>query len=82
MILNFLFRNSSLGKQVDTLRHEGVMLGAVLRDGRTVHFYMLRDLFVEVTYKDINEEMPEKLNILQGIKRLNKYLESAFKSTF
>lgn len=82
MILNFLFRNYSLGKQMNTLRHEGVMLGVIRRDGRTVHFYMLRNLFVEVTYRPEGEEIPEKLNILRGIKKLNLYLENAFKASF
>ena len=82
MILNFLFRNSSLNKQINTLRHNGVMLGAVRRDGRSVHFYMLRDLFIEVTYADVEEKTPERLNVLRGIKKLNYYLENTFRARF
>ena len=52
------------------------MLGTRMKDGRKIYIYMLRDLFVEVTYKNDNvDESPEKLNMLNGLKYLNSYLD-------
>ncbi|HTJ49581.1 MAG TPA: hypothetical protein VL443_09025 [Cyclobacteriaceae bacterium] len=59
------------------------MLGTRMKDGRKIYIYMLRDLFVEVTYKNDNvDEAPEKLNMLNGLKNLNSYLEREFKTSF
>ena len=44
---------------------------------------MLTNLFVEVIYKnDDVENEPEQTRILAGLKRLNAYLETEFKSSF
>ena len=44
---------------------------------------MLRELFVEVIFNnDSTEGAPEKLNILNGLKNLNSYLEKEFKTSF
>jgi hypothetical protein len=59
------------------------MLGTRIKDGRKIYIYMLRELFVEVIYMNDNvEEAPEKLNILNGLKNLNSYLEKEFKTSF
>ena len=59
------------------------MLGTRVKDGRKIYIYMLRELFVEVIYMNDNvEEAPEKLNILNGLKNLNSYLEKEFKTSF
>jgi hypothetical protein len=59
------------------------MLGTRMKEGRKIYIYMLRELFVEVIYKNDNtEETPEKLNMLTGLKNLNTYLEKEFKTSF
>lgn len=83
MILQFFFKRLSVEKQVLYLKKKGVALGTRAKNGRTIYIYMLRDLFVEVIYKDDNtEEAPEKINMLRGLKNLNDYLESEFKASF
>ena len=70
-------------KQVSFLKKKGILLGTRIKDGRKIYIYMLRDLFVEVMFKSDNlEEAPEKINMLNGLKNLNNYLEKEFKTTF
>jgi hypothetical protein len=58
-------------------------LGTRVKDGRKIYIYMLRELFVEVIYANDNvDETPERLNILNGLKNLNSYLEREFKTSF
>lgn len=59
------------------------MLGTRIKNGRRLHIYMLRDLFIEVCYKNDNADNdPERLNMLQGLSNLNEYLEKEFKASF
>ncbi|HEY8936537.1 MAG TPA: hypothetical protein VIM65_15020 [Cyclobacteriaceae bacterium] len=65
------------------MKKRGILLGTRMKDGRKIYIYMLRDLFVEVVYKnDSVDELPEKLNMLNGLKNLNSYLEREFKTSF
>ena len=83
MILKFFFKQLSVTKQVSFLKKKGIMLGTRMKEGRKIYIYMLRELFVEVVYKNDNtEEMPERLNMLTGLKNLNSYLEKEFKTSF
>jgi hypothetical protein len=83
MILQFFFRRLSPEKQVQYLKKKGVSLGTRAKNGRKVYLYMLRNLFVEVVYENDNsEQMPERLNILKGLKSLNQYLEKEFRASF
>jgi len=83
MILQFFFRRLSVEKQVLYLKKKGVALGTRAKNGRKIYIYMLRNLFVEVIYKNDNaEEAPEKINMLRGLKNLNDYLENEFKTSF
>jgi hypothetical protein len=83
MILKFFLKQLSSQRQVNFLKKRGIMLGTRMKDGRKIYIYMLRDLFVEVTYKNDNvDEAPEKLNMLNGLKNLNTYLEREFKTSF
>jgi hypothetical protein len=44
---------------------------------------MLRDLFIEVLYKNDNaNDEAEQLNMLRGLNNLNDYLEREFKASF
>jgi hypothetical protein len=83
MILKFFLKQLSSQRQVNFLKKRGIMLGTRMKDGRKIYIYMLRDLFVEVTYKNDNvDDSPEKLNMLNGLKNLNTYLEREFKTSF
>lgn len=73
----------SLQKQVNFLKKRGIMLGTRLKDGRRIYIYMLRDLFVEVLFKNDNvNDNAERLNMLEGLNSLNEYLEKEFKASF
>jgi hypothetical protein len=73
----------SAKKQVGYLQKRGIMLGTRVKDGRKIYIYMLRDLFVEVLYKDDNtENEAQSLNMLRGLDNLNDYLEKEFKASF
>ena len=83
MIRQFLFKRLSLEKQVAYLKKKGIALGTRAKNGRKIYIYMLRDLFVEVLYRNDNaEETPEQLNMMRGLKNLNDYLENEFKASF
>ena len=69
--------------KVKHLHKKGVALGSRIKDGRQIHMYMLRDLFVEVTYtEDKTYLAPEKVNVLNGLNNLQHYLEAEFRSRF
>lgn len=73
----------SLQKQVNFLKKRGIMLGTRLKDGRRIYIYMLRDLFVEVLFKNDNvNDNAERVNMLEGLNSLNEYLEKEFKASF
>jgi hypothetical protein len=83
MILRFIFRQMSLQKQARYLKKKGIMLGTRLKNGRKIHIYMLRDLFIEVRYKNDNaNDEAEQMNMLRGLNNLNDYLEREFKASF
>lgn len=83
MILKFFFKQMSLQKQVNFLKKRGIMLGTRLKAGRRIYIYMLRDLFIEVLYKDDSvNETAERLTMLDGLSNLNDYLEKEFKASF
>lgn len=59
------------------------MLGTRVKNGRRIYIYMLRDLFIEVLYKNDNtDNEAERLNMLRGLNNLNEYLEKEFKASF
>ena len=83
MILKFFFKQMSLQKQANFLKKRGIMLGTRLKDGRRIYIYMLRNLFIEVLYKEDNvNEVAERLNLLDGLSSLNDYLEKEFRASF
>lgn len=83
MLERFFFSRMSIRKQVAYVKKRGTIIGSRLKDGRKLYIYMLRDLFVEVTYQNDNMDLEaEQLNILQGLDNLNDHLEKEFKTTF
>jgi hypothetical protein len=83
MLHKFFFNRLSLENKVKHLHKKGVALGSRTKDGRQIHMYMLRDLFVEVIYTEDKTYMtPEKVNVLNGLNNLQHYLETEFRSRF
>ena len=83
MIHKLIFTHLSLENKVKYLHKKGVALGSRFKEGRQIHMYMIRNLFVEVMYKDDKIYLPaEKVTILNGLSNLNQYLESEFRSKF
>ena len=83
MFFRFFFKRLSLRRQVETLKRKGTFLGIREKDSRKVYIYMLTNLFVEVIYRnDDSGNNPEQTRILAGLKKLNAYLETEFKSSF
>jgi len=83
MFLKFFFKQLSAQKQIDYLKKKGIMIGTRTKNKRKVYTYMLKDLFVEVYYKNDNEnDSAEKVSLLSGLKNLNNYLEREFKTSF
>lgn len=82
MFSRFLFNRMSLVNKVGYLKKKGVMLGTRLKDGRRMYIYMFSELFIEVLYKNDNQNNePERLTILKGLDNLNQYLEKEFKGS-
>jgi hypothetical protein len=83
MILKFFFKQLSVQKQIDYLKKKGIMIGTRTKNRRKIYTYMLQDIFVEVLYKNDNDnDSAEKVNLLSGLKNLNSYLEREFKTSF
>ncbi len=83
MILQFFFQRLSKEKQVSQIKRKGVALGTRAKNGRKIYIYMLGNLFVEVMYMgDNSDNNPERVNMLRGLKNLNEYLESEFRTSF
>lgn len=83
MLHRFFFSRLSLEKKVKHLHRKGVALGSRMKDGRQIHMYMLRNLFIEVIYKEDKTYLaPEKVNILNGLTNLHQYLETEFRNRF
>lgn len=65
------------------MKRKGTFLGTREKGSRKVFIYMLTNLFVEVIYKnDDSENEPEQTRVLSGLKKLNAYLETEFKTSF
>ena len=70
-------------QQVNYLRKKGIILGTRTKEGRKIHIYMLKDLFIEVLYQNDNADLEaEKVSILEGLDNLNSYLEKEFRASF
>ena len=83
MIFQYFFQRLSIEKQILQLKKKGVALGTRAKNGRKIYIYMLGNLFVEVIYNgDSSENTPEQVNVLRGLKNLNEYLESEFRTSF
>lgn len=72
----WFFKYFSENKKVEYLRDKGVMLGSRIRNGRKIYLYMIKDIFVEVIFKNDSIDFePERLETFSTLKKLNHYLE-------
>lgn len=83
MFTQFFFQRLTPEKQVNKLKKKGVALGTRAKNGRKIYIYMLGALFVEVMFVgDNSDNTPEQVSVLRGLKSLNDYLESEFRTSF
>ena len=83
MLFKWGFKYFSLSRQLEYLREHGIMLGSRVRKDRKVFLYMVKNLFVEVVYRNDSIELEaEKLAIFNNLNHLNQYLEKEFKTAF
>ena len=83
MFFRFFFKRMSIQRQAEYVRKNGIMLGTRVKDGRKIYIYMIRNLFVEVTFRNDNlDDAAETIIILQGLDNLNEYLEKEFRASF
>jgi len=77
MLYRLIFKNLPLHKKVKHIQDYGVPLGTRYNGERTVHLYMIKNFFIEVTYlDDLESNSIEDLKVFSNHKELNKYLVS------
>lgn len=65
------------------MRAKGVSLGSRLKEGRSVFVYMVRNLFVQIVFKNDQEwREVENLMVFKSLEKLNSYLEQDFRLAF
>ena len=83
MFFKLFFNHLPESKKLAYVREYGVMIGSRMRNERKVFLYMIKDLFVEVVYKNDNiDETAEHLGTFNSLSGLNSYLEREFKTAF
>ena len=82
MFLEFLLRKMNASRQVQFLKKRGIVLGVRQRNKRQIYLYMYLNTFAEVLYKNDNPDEPvEKVVLISGLEKLNRYLERDVKSS-
>ncbi len=70
-----------MARQADFMKPKGIVLGTRTKDGRQSYLYMVNNLFAEIFYENDNPRMKvEALVVLDGLHRLNRYLEKDLRS--
>ena len=65
------------------MRAKGVALGSRLKEGRSVFVYMVRNLFVQIVFKNDQEwHEVENFMVFNSLEKLNAYLEQDFRLAF
>ncbi|HEU5145840.1 MAG TPA: hypothetical protein VFT90_03960 [Chryseosolibacter sp.] len=81
MFLKLIFRWLSIDRQADFMKRRGIILGTRKTDGRQGYLYMVNNLFAEIFFENDNPRMGvERLVVLNGLNKLNRYLEDDFKA--
>ena len=82
MILKFILKRFSLEKQATFFKSRGIVIGTRTKDGRKIYLYMVSNLFTEITYENDNPKLSvESIVLIDGLKKLNKYLEQDLRPT-
>jgi hypothetical protein len=70
-------------RQLEHVRQKGVSLGSRLKEGRSVFVYMVRNLFVQIVFKNDQEwHEVENFMVFSSLEKLNSYLEQDFRLAF
>jgi hypothetical protein len=81
MFTKFLFKRMSIERRVKFLRKRGIVLGTRIKEGRTVHMYMFRNVFAEITFVDDNPAKEvESFSMVSGLAELNEKLENEIRA--
>lgn len=83
MWFNLTFRKWPQERQLEHVRAKGVSLGSRIKEGRSVFVYMVRNLFVQIVFKNDQEwKEVENLTVFNSLEKLNSYLEEDFRLAF
>lgn len=83
MFLRLFFKRLSMTRQADFMKRKGIVLGTRMKDGRQSYLYMVNNLFAEILYEDDNPRLQvETLVVLDGLDRLNLYLEKDLRARY
>lgn len=83
MFFKFFYKRWPLARQVEFLKKKAIFIGSRTKEARRIYIYMYRDLFAEVLFiNDDPEQAPESARMVNGLNKLNDYLEKEFKTTF
>jgi hypothetical protein len=81
MILKFIFNRLSQSSQAKFMTKRGIVLGTRNKGGRLIYIYMVNNLFAEIAYENDNpRNKVESLVVIDGLRKLNKYLENDIRS--
>jgi hypothetical protein len=81
MLFKLFFNRLSLTSQANFMKKRGIVLGTRSKDGRQIYLYMVNNLFAEIRYENDNPLLKvETLILIDGLKKLNKYLEKDIRS--
>lgn len=76
MFLKLFFKQLSLARQAEFMKRRGIVLGTRNKDGRQTYLYMVNNLFAEIMYEKDNPKLRvEAVVVLDGLNKLNQYLE-------
>lgn len=70
-----------MGRQATFMRRRGIVVATRKREGRETYLYMVNNLFAEIRYENDDPRMRvESVVVLDGLDKLNKYLENDLRS--
>ena len=65
------------------MKRKGIVLGTRNKAGRQSYLYMVNNLFAEIFYENDNPRLKvEEIVVLDGLHKLNRYLEKDLKSRY
>jgi hypothetical protein len=80
MFLKLFFKRLPLARQAEFMKRRGIVLGTRNKDGRQTYLYMVNNLFAEIMYEKDNPRLSvETVVVLDGLNKLNRYLEKGLR---